>query len=664
MVEFKTFNQLPESTPDEIERKAKAYQKFIAGKGFTFLKAMADTQVAQFFIPKTDANKDVLMTDSDYRLILSGYKSWQDRKVAKATAVAVEERIFHWFIEFPEVFSEGGFDCILGNPPFLGGLKISTNFGHLFLNYINCSYKESGGTSDFVSYFFRRCYDIICEIGFLSLIGTNTISQGDTRKTSLENIVNNSGTIVFAYPSIKWPGIANLDVSLISITKYLDFNRKIYIKNREVKNIGFQLEEGISKTPYQIKRNSNKSFIGSFFLGDGFILTEDEKKIIESDFISNEVIFQLLNGNDINENPQQQTIRYIINFEDKEIEEISKYKNAFARILKMVKPIRDLLTDTSSTNLRRKKYWWQYAALANNLYETIFEKESIFVTAQTSKYINFIKIKNQYVYAQSLCVFSYNKYSEIIFLQASFHTDWIGKYGTTLGQTLRYTPSDCFQTFPFPQNLNLQQEQHLETIGETYHEYRKQLMLGMQLGLTKTYNLFHSNAITAQSINEKDKQVIMLRKHLEKTANTISFNEAIQGIIKLRALHVQMDEAVLSTYGWSNYELKITNYDNASKALISNSQLKIDLKHDFYEVDYLPENDRVRYTIHPDARKEVLKRLLELNHKIHEEEVKAGLWDKKGKNGKGGRGGNGTNNNSNDDDDIPDEELGGLFSQQ
>ena len=68
-----------------------------------------------------------------------------------------------------------------------------------------------------------------------------------------------------------------------------------------------------------------------------------------------------------------------------------------------------------------------------------------------------------------------------------------------------------------------------------------------------------------------------------------------------------MDEAVLDAYGWND----------------------IALKHDFYEVDYLPENDRVRFTIHPDARKEVLKRLLELNHKIHEEEVKAGLWDKK-----------------------------------
>jgi hypothetical protein len=37
----------------------------------------------------------------------------------------------------------------------------------------------------------------------------------------------------------------------------------------------------------------------------------------------------------------------------------------------------------------------------------------------------------------------------------------------------------------------------------------------------------------------------------------------------------------------------------------------------------------IRYTFHPDARKEILKRLLELNHKIHDEEVKAGFWDKK-----------------------------------
>jgi hypothetical protein len=68
-----------------------------------------------------------------------------------------------------------------------------------------------------------------------------------------------------------------------------------------------------------------------------------------------------------------------------------------------------------------------------------------------------------------------------------------------------------------------------------------------------------------------------------------------------------MDEAVLAAYGWQD----------------------IQLRHDFYEVDYLPENDRVRYTIHPEARKEVLKRLLLLNHERYEEEIKQGLHKKK-----------------------------------
>jgi hypothetical protein len=132
-------------------------------------------------------------------------------------------------------------------------------------------------------------------------------------------------------------------------------------------------------------------------------------------------------------------------------------------------------------------------------------------------------------------------------------------------------------------------------------------MLGAQLGLTKTYNLFHSPAITAAEMNEQDKQVAALIKHLEKVEGTILFEEAIQGILQLRELHVEMDKAVLEAYGWTD----------------------IQIRHDFYEVDYLPENDRIRFTIHPDARKEVLKRLLELNHHYFEEEVKKGLHKKK-----------------------------------
>ncbi|MBM3919982.1 MAG: hypothetical protein FJ347_02015 [Sphingomonadales bacterium] len=216
-------------------------------------------------------------------------------------------------------------------------------------------------------------------------------------------------------------------------------------------------------------------------------------------------------------------------------------------------------------------------------------------------------VDNEFVYGVTTNVVARYTFCEFAFLQSSLHEYWAWKYGSTMRFAIRYTNGDCIDTFPILENLTSQQEQQLESIGEAYHEHRRQLMLGMQLGLTKTYNLFHSNAITAQAVNEKDNQVAARRKHLEKTPNTISFNEAIQGILKLRELHVQMDEAVLDAYGWND----------------------IALRHDFYEVDYLPENDRIRFTIHSDARKEVLKRLLDLNQKIHEEEMAAGLWNKK-----------------------------------
>ena len=69
-----------------------------------------------------------------------------------------------------------------------------------------------------------------------------------------------------------------------------------------------------------------------------------------------------------------------------------------------------------------------------------------------------------------------------------------------------------------------------------------------------------------------------------------------------------MDNAVLASYGWHEP---------------SDDGPAIELRHDFYEVDYLPENDRTRYTIHPDARRELLKRLLLLNHKRYAEEQAA-----------------------------------------
>jgi hypothetical protein len=614
MVEYKTFNHLPESTPEEIEHKAKAYQKFITGKGFTFLKAMADTQVAQFFIPKTDGNKNLLMTDGDFRLILSGYKGWQDRKLAKATAVAFEQRIFHWFIEFPEVFNEGGFDCILGNPPFLGGQRLSSNFGNNYLNYLHTLYSPAKGACDFVAYFFRRNFSVLRKDAFVNLISTNSISQGETRRGGLEQIEFEGGEINFAIKSMKWPGFAAVEIALVSIFKGHFIGNKI-LNNKQVPYISSSLtDESKGAMPNNLFRNQSTGFVGAYPMGMGFILeTGEAETLIKINSNNAKVIFPYLTGEDLNSNPTMSASRNIINFLDYDLmprnnERIdekkyaSDYPECLSIIETKVKPERENQKDEFG-----KKYWWQFMRIRKELHQKIKDYDKVLVVARTSKTLAFTFVPANWVYSANLTIFALNKYSDFTVLQSNIHGSWVWRYCTTLKTDPIYGPADVFEPFPFPKNHNHQQEHHLETIGEAYHEHRRKLMLGIQLGLTKTYNLFHSNPITAQSINYKDKQVASLQKHLEKTANTVSFDEAIQGILKLRELHVQMDEAVLDAYGWKD----------------------IKLLHDFHEVDYLPENDRVRFTIHPDARKEVLKRLLDLNHKIHEKEVAEGLFLKK-----------------------------------
>ena len=181
-------------------------------------------------------------------------------------------------------------------------------------------------------------------------------------------------------------------------------------------------------------------------------------------------------------------------------------------------------------------------------------------------------------------------------MQSTLHVAWAWKNSSTLGAAgLRYSIQKVFQTFPFPQDITPETEATLATIGEQYHEFRRQLMHRLQLGLTKTYNLFHKPELSPAMVQTACDQN-------EETAK-----QAYGHILHLREFHKEMDNAVLAAYGWTD----------------------IDLAHDFYDMDYLPENDRTCYTISLAARKEILKRLLQLNHDLYAEEVAAGLHDKK-----------------------------------
>ena len=165
-------------------------------------------------------------------------------------------------------------------------------------------------------------------------------------------------------------------------------------------------------------------------------------------------------------------------------------------------------------------------------------------------------------------------------VQSTLHEVWARKYSGSLKQDLRYSPSNCFATFALPAGLWRASDHGLAELGECYHAHRQELMLSAWLGLTKIYNLFHARGLSPKIFAQVSKT----------DADTAS--AGYEALIELRAMHVHLDLAVRDAYGWQD----------------------LDLEHGFHEVETLPDNDRVRYTISSNARREVLNRLLIENH--------------------------------------------------
>jgi hypothetical protein len=144
----------------------------------------------------------------------------------------------------------------------------------------------------------------------------------------------------------------------------------------------------------------------------------------------------------------------------------------------------------------------------------------------------------------------------------------------------RYNVEDCFETFPFPPQV--QTNQALEEAGRKYYEFRAALMVRNNEGLTKTYNRFHDP------------------------------NETSPDILKLRELHATMDRAVLDAYGWT--DLKPT------------CEFLLDYEEDEDEEETSSRRRKKpwRYRWPDEFRDEVLARLLELNKQRAEEEKLSG----------------------------------------
>lgn len=553
------------------------------------VRLFGDLVLAAFFDGKKAKDREAKRREYA-SAVLSGeagnYRDWLvERRQAEPPLAP-----FHWEIEFPEVFDPDnqGFDAFIGNPPFMGGTRISSTLGRAYLDWLLGNHKGAHGNGDLVAHFFRRTFNLLQHGGGLGLIATNTIAQGDTRTTGLCWICEHGGEILAARKRLKWPGLAAVVVSVIHVEKGT-FPGPKQLDDRKVERItAFLFHRGGDESPARLRANGEMSFLGTKVYGQGFIFDDTDttgvgtslaamRQLIENDPRNQEVILPYIGGEEVNTSPSHAYHRYVINFGERTEEECRRrWPDLMAIVEEKVKAVRMKLADNPDGR-RRKKFWWQFGRYTPALFAAIAGLEKILVIAQVSRTLGLAFVSTGVVCSHRLVILPLDSYASFAALQCRVHEIWARFVGATLKDDAVYTPSDCFETFPFPGNW--QTHSALEAAGKTYYEFRAALMVRNDEGLTKTYNRFHDP------------------------------DECDPDILKLRELHAAMDRAVLDAYGWHDVP----------------TDCEFLLDYEIDEEEWGNKKKPWRYRWPDEVHDEVLARLLELNAERAREEARAGL---------------------------------------
>ena len=466
----------------------------------------------------------------------------------------------HWPLAVPEVMKRGGFDAIVGNPPFLGAKKLSPSMGQNLREWlVNILAGMRAGSADLVAYFFLRALSLLNEEGTLGLIGTNTVAQGDTREVGLDRMVESGFIITRAIQSRPWPSHgANLEFAAVWGTRHAVSPQTTTVCDGELVSRISTLLEPLGRLEGQPKRlaeNADIAFQGCIVLGKGFILEPEEaQEWISEDPQNAKVLFPYLNGEDLNSRPDCSASRWVVDFNERGQDEAQRYKMPWQHVFNKVRSER-----SSKISLTKSDFvdgWWKFHRNRPAMRKAIADLNEVLVVARVSKTVMPMRVPTGPVMSDATVVFATDSYSEQAVLSSSLHQAWAIKNGSGMRGDPRYTPSDVFETFPRPEPTP-----ELETIGHTLDTERREIMLRRDLGLTKLYNL----------VNDPD---------LETGVDP--------DVDRMRAIHVELDAAVAAAYGWDD----------------------LDLTHGFHTYRKM-----TRWTLSPATRVEILDRLLEENHR-------------------------------------------------
>ena len=498
---------------------------------------------------------------------------------------ARELGVFHWHLVFPEVFKgqNGGFHCILANPPFKGDRDLRGAIGETAVSYLRDCYVKGAATLDLCGFFIQRFDDLLGTRASFSTVAPNSIAQGRNRTAGLRPLISGEEPRFALYRAVQtmpWPGEAAVHVALLAA-------RRASTGAVQVREVGAAQRVGATKTralrqvtalssfldggvELELRRLPSGStplaFTGMFPRGP-FDFELNDPNIAKLPERERRVLFAYLNNKDVQSQPRPHARRLILDVynalveadlheEEAEVQEAWLYSK-LPKTMALLEPAmaeRRELPD-SARNKKARSYTWLFEEVRPGLRAAWDDLDHVITIGAVGKI--FVPFRLPKIDAQTgleirpthqLFVIPSSSGAVAAALTASIFECFTRRVCSTMEDRLRFSPSQVFPFFPFPwapvvdkdrERLNpLAPPKALETaLGKAARavlDHRQAVLdhpakhgLGHvgksdSFGPTKLYNLYDDPECTVPAIQQ------------------------------LRELHVSLTRAVLDAYGWTD----------------------------------------------------------------------------------------------------------------
>jgi hypothetical protein len=469
--QLERINDLPEDTTDDIDYKDAIYRQLTKNTmesrdGEAWLKAgdslpqeyyqlkaamnlwcAAWTQVRE---PGSRPNDWILTEDLEHVLqdaseVTATVEEASRNLVARGSAIPLGRRVdpFHWDLEFPQVLANGGFDCVLGNPPYMGGSKVGRNIGeHLlaFFQFVAPGYDNRG---DFAAQFFLKGAQVMSQSGYMGMVTTKTFNDGETRENGPVRLTSAGLRIHFAWPNAPWPGKAGVHYTICGFTRQPG---PYFLSGHVVETITPSLTTADAPDPQPLAENEGLAGEGHKPSGEFFVVPKAKAlQWIAQDPKNKKVLFPFFTGSDFTSNLDPPDDRWCIFMGRMEEAEARTFAEPFEWLEKHMKPFRQ-----RHKRDRVRDRWWQFEEVRGYYLNWVKVGTPILVRPKVSETHYWYRVPGDSVVNDKGDVACQRHESDRAVLSSLTMNCWVQRYTTRMKSDVSYNIGRCHDTFPRP----------------------------------------------------------------------------------------------------------------------------------------------------------------------------------------------------------------------